>query len=301
MRNRSRQPRRARARGAALPAALVAVLLATALAAPAPGQLNKQKPAAIEGVGVTENLGVQIPLDLEFTESTGEKVTLREIFDGSRPLILTMNYSDCPKLCSVQLNALVDAMRKMPLELGEDYQVLTVSIDPLETPERAQLTRQKYLKDYGRAGAAAGWRFLVSRDESRILKLADTVGFRYKFLPEQRVYSHVAVLMICSPDGRVMRYLGGVNYDPNTLRLSLIEASEGKIGSSMDQFLLYCFQYDPQEGRYAPAAFRIMQFGGILTVVVFGAVLSVYWLRERRKWRGASSPGESAGDRKEGE
>jgi len=301
MRNRSRRPRSVRALRAGLSAALAAALLATALAAPASGQLTKEKPAAIEGVGVTENLGVQIPLELEFTESTGEKVTLAEVFDGQRPLILTMNYSDCPKLCSVQLNALVDAMRKMPWDLGEEYQVLTVSIDPLETPERAQLTRQKYLKDYGRAGTAAGWRFLVSRDESRVLKLADTVGFHYKFIPERREYNHVAVLMICSPDGRVMRYLGGVNYDPNTLRLSLIEASEGKVGSAMDQFLLYCFHYDPAEGKYAPAAFRIMQLAGILTVVVFGGVLSIHWLRGRRKSRGAPGPGDHAGDRKEGE
>jgi len=301
MRNRNRPSTRAPVCGAGLSAALAVVLLATGLAAPVPAQLNQDKPAAIEGVGVTENLGVQIPLELEFTESTGEKVTLGDVFDGSRPLVLTMNYSDCPKLCSVQLNALVDAMRKMPWDLGEEYQVLTVSIDPLETPERAQLTRQKYLKDYGRAGTAAGWRFLVTRDESRILELADTVGFHYKFIPERREYNHVAVLMICSPDGRVTRYLGGVNYDPNTLRLSLIEASEGKVGSAMDQFLLYCFQYDPREGRYAPAAFRIMQLGGVLTVLVFGGVLSVYWLRERRKSRGASSPGDDAGDRKEGE
>jgi protein SCO1/2 len=258
-------------------------------------------PAAIEDVGVTENLGVQIPLDLEFTESTGEEVTLGDVFDGERPLVLTMNYSDCPKLCSVQLNALVDAMRKMPWDLGEEYQVLTVSIDPLETPERAQLTRQKYLKDYGRTGTAAGWRFLVSRDESRILDLANKVGFHYKFIPERREYNHVAVLMICSPDGRVMRYLGGVNYDPNTLRLSLIEASEGKVGSAMDQFLLYCFRYDPREGRYAPAALRIMQLGGILTVLVFGGVLSVYWLRERRKSRGALGSRNDAGTGKEGE
>jgi len=287
---------RGRARRAGLPALLAVALLGAGLASPAAGQLNEQKPQAIEGVGVTEHLDVQVPLDLEFTDSTGEKITLGQIFDGNRPLILTMNYSDCPKLCSLQLNALVDAMRKMPLELSEEYQVLTVSIDPLETPERAQLTRQKYLKDYGRPGAAAGWRFLVTRDEDRIHKLADTVGFHYKFIPERREYSHVAVLMICTPGGRVSRYLGGVNYDPNTLRLSLIEASEGKVGSPMDQFLLYCFHYDPTEGRYAPAAFRIMQLAGLLTVVVFGSVLSVFWLRERRKPRQAVPAGGHGGE-----
>jgi protein SCO1 len=286
-------PMCARARYPGLPAVVAAVLLGAGLAAPATGQLNEEKPQGIEGVGVTEHLDVQIPLDLEFTDSTGEKVTLGQIFDGNRPLILTMNYSDCPKLCSLQLNALVDAMHRMPLKLGEEYQVLTVSIDPLETPERAQLTRRKYLKDYGKAGAAAGWRFLVTRDEDRIHELADTVGFHYKFIPERREYNHVAVLMICTSGGRVSRYLGGVNYDPNTLRLSLIEASEGKVGSPMDQFLLYCFHYDPTEGRYAPAAFRIMQLAGLLTVVVFGGVMSVFWLRERRKSRGAAPAAES--------
>jgi len=274
-------------------AAVLALLAAIFCAKPATAQINDGVPEAVEGVGVAEKRDAQIPLDLPFTDSTGKKVTLADVFDGSVPVVLTMNYSDCPKLCSVQINALVDAMKKMSWDLGEEYRVLTVSIDPLETPERAQLTRQKYLRDYGRPGSGDGWQFYVSSDNNTILELADTVGFHYRYIPERKEYNHVAVLMICTPDGRVSRYLGGVNYDPNTLRFSLLEASEGKVGSAMDQFLLYCFHYDPAEGRYAPIAFRFVQLGGVLTVLGLGGVLSVYWLRERRKSQ-ESKAGEAA-------
>ncbi len=273
-------------------AALIVVSIGLCVGS-APAQRNDRLPEVIDGVGVTENRDVQIPLDLPFTDSTGRKVTLAEVFDGTLPVVLTMNYSDCPKLCSVQINALVEAMRNVSWDLGDKYRVLTVSIDPLETPERAQLTRQKYLRDYGRSGSGAGWQFYVSRNEADIRKLADTVGFHYRYIPDRKEYNHVAVLMICTPEGRVSRYLGGVNYDPNTLRLSLLEASEGKIGSPMDQFLLYCFHYDPAEGRYAPIAFRFVQLGGALTVLVLGGVLSVFWLRERRSPRASVDKGEA--------
>lgn len=247
-------------------------------------QLNTGKPKEIEGVGVTEHPDAQIPLDLEFVDSRGSKTTLGDLFDGRRPVILTMNYSDCPMLCIVQLNALVDAMKKMSWELGEQYQVITVSIDPLETPERAQLTKQKYLKVYGRPGAAAAWHFLVGREEN-IKRLAETVGFGYAYNGKQ--YIHAAVLMICTPEGRLSRYVYRVEYDPQTLRLSMVEAGQGKIGSPMDQILLYCFHYDSSSGRYGPAAFNLMRAGGLLTVVIFGGMLSVYWLRERRKMKNA--------------
>jgi len=261
-------------------------------ALPAAAQLNQGLPKELEGVGVTEHPGVQIPLELEFTNSDGRPVTLAEFFDGTRPVILTMNYSNCPQLCSIQLNALVDAMRKMPWNLGEQYRVLTVTIDPLETPERAQLTRQKYLKDYGRAGGGSGWSFVVGRDEN-IKKLAETVGFGYVYLPDTEEYVHAAVLMICMPDGRVSRYVYKVDYDPQTLRLSLVEAAEGEVGSPMDQILLYCFHYDAGRGRYGLAAFNLMRLGGLATLVVLGSALTVWWVRDKRRAKD-SEPEEEA-------
>ena len=266
---------------------LLAGLLVSIGAAFASAQLNDGKPKELEGVGVTEHPDAQIPLNLEFLNGDGKKVTLGDCFDDNLPVILTMNYSDCPRLCIVQLNALVDAMRKMPWELGRRYRVVTVSIDPLEIPERAKLTRQKYLELYGRPGGAAGWDFLVG-EEKNIKKLAETVGFGYTFYAKQ--YIHVAVLMVCTPDGHVSRYLYGVEYDPQTLRLSLVEAAEGKIGSPMDQILLYCFHYDSSSGRYGLAAFNLVRAGGVLTLLILGGMLSVYWMRERR--RATSAPPE---------
>ncbi len=262
---------------------LAAALLGAAVASPAAAQLTKRSLDDLEGVGVTEHLGAQIPLDLPFIDSDGSRVTLGDFFDGTRPVILTMNYSDCPKLCSIQLNALVDAMKNMPWDLGKEYRVLTVSIDPHETHDRAYLTRRKYLKDYDRPGTAGGCHFVTSRNERDIKRLAEVIGFGYRYIPETKLYNHVAVLMICSPEGTVSRYLGTIPYNPQTLRLSLAEAAEGKVGSAMDQFLLYCFHYDSSTGRYGPAAFRIMRIGGVLTVLLLGGMMSIYWLREKRK------------------
>jgi len=257
-------------------------LLLSLLVIPAPAQRKEALPKELEGVGVTEHLDVQIPLDLEFVDSGGETVQLKEFFDGTRPVILTLNYSDCPRLCIVQLNALVDTMKRMSWELGREYQVVTVSIDPLESPARAQLTKQKYLQTYGRPGTAGAWHFLVGREEN-IKQLAETVGFGYVYLPKTKEYVHVAVLMMCTPEGRVSRYLGGVDYDPQTLRLSLTEAAEGKVGSTMDMILLYCFHYDSASGRYGPAASNLMRAGGLVTVAIIGGTLLVFWRRERRK------------------
>lgn len=272
------------------------LLLATttwiAGARPLSAQRIEDKPAELEEVGITQHLDAEIPLQLSFTDSGGDKVKLGELFDGNRPVILTMNYSDCPMLCILQLNGLLSAMERMKWDLGEQYRVITISIDPLETPQRAQLTKQKYLKLYGRPGSAAGWHFLTSHKERDIQEVARTVGFRYKYLAETKQYAHVAVLMICTPQGRVSQYLFGIEYDPQTLRLSLVKAAQGKIGSAMDQILLYCFHYDPTSGRYGPAAFKLMRIGGVLTAVVLGGMLSVYWLREVRKAKSAP-PGEA--------
>ena len=175
-------------------------------------------------------------------------------------------------------------MKRMPWAIGDKFQMITVSFDPLETPERAQLTKQKYLEIYRRAGAAEGWHFLTGREEN-IKKLADAVGFRYRYSEAKRQYFHVAVTFILTPDGHVSRYLYGVQYDPQTLRLSLLEAADGKIGSTTDQILLFCFHYDAESGRYGPAAFRLMQVGGGFTVLLVGG--AIWILRRREKARTA--------------
>ena len=276
---------------------IFAAAIWSAICRPAAAERKEDPPPETEGVGYTDLRDAQIHLQMPFVEANGKQgkpVTLADIFDGSRPVLLTLNYSDCPRLCHEQLNGLVAALRKMPWDLGDQYAIVTVSIDPLETPQRAWQTKEKYLAVYDRPGTADGWHFLVG-EEKNVKELARTVGFRYRYMPKTKEYNHVAVLMVCTPEGRVSRYIGGITFDPQTVRLSLFEAGEGKIGSAMDQVLLYCFTYDPTTGRYAPVAVRIMQLGGALTVLLLGGMLSLYWLRERRKSKSTrAEPEESA-------
>lgn len=241
-------------------------------------------PEELQEIGVEEHLDVPLPLDLPFVDSNGEKVLLGDFFDGETPVVLTMNYSNCPMLCSLQLNGLFEGLQGVDWDLGKQYRMITVSIDPEETPERAEETKQKYLKIYGRDDVNQGWHCLTG-EESNIRKLADTVGFQYAYMPDTKEYAHAAVTMICTPDGRTSRYLYGVQYPPQTVRLALLEASEGKIGTTMDRVLLFCFQYDETKGRYGPAAMKIMQGGGVLTLVFLIGILGLYWLREVRKAR----------------
>jgi protein SCO1/2 len=239
-------------------------------------------PKPLEKVGVTEHLNGKIPLDLPFVDSEGNHVTLGRYFDGRRPVLLTMNYSSCPMLCSLQLNGLFEGLGRLPWNIGDRFQMVTVSIDPLETTERAAQSKQKYLKIYAHPDCSPGWHWLTGRQE-RIQKLADTVGFGYTFVKESNQFAHPAVVMICTPDGRISRYLYGVQFDVPTLRLALVEAAEGKIGSTLDQVLLYCFHYDSQSGRYAPVAMRVMQVGSLIMALLLGTGLGLFWVRERRK------------------
>jgi protein SCO1/2 len=255
---------------------------------PAPPSRREAAPEATLEVGVSERLGEQIPLDLEFEDCEGQKVVLRDFFDGRRPVILTLNYSNCPMLCSLQLTGLFSGLKEMELDMGQDFQMITVSIDPLETSARAKLTKQKYLRQYERAGAGEAYHCLVGHEKD-IKALADSVGFRYKYDAKSKQYVHAAATMFLTPDGHLSRYLYDVQYDPQTVRLALVESSQGKIGTSMDQVLLYCYQYDAVSGKYAPTAFVLMQIGGGLAVLVVGVVLITYWVRETA--RKSAAPG----------
>jgi protein SCO1/2 len=246
------------------------------------------KPKDLENVGVTEHLDEQAPLDLPFVDSGGSPVTLARFFDGTRPVILTMNYSNCARLCSLQLNGVFHALQRMDWDLGGKVQMITVSIDPQESPARAQATKEKYLAVYHRPGAEAGWHCLVGKEED-IRKLAAAVGFGYVYVAETKQFAHTAVTMILTPTGRVSRYLYGIEYDPQTLRFALLEASKGKIGSTVDRILLNCYYYDAEAGRYGPAAVKIVRLGGAVTLVLLGSVLLVFWSREWRKSKSAAN------------
>jgi len=270
-------------------AGILVGLACAVLSTPMAAQRMEPAPKEVENVGVDAHLGVQVPLDLPFVDSDRTQVTLGRFFDGKRPVVLTLNYSNCPMLCSLQLNGLFEGLGRMAWNLGENFQMVTVSIDPRELPERAQSTKQKYLKLYGRPGVANGWHVLTGEDK-HIRRLADAVGFRYRYVHATGEYAHAAVTMILTPDGRVSRYLYGIEYDPQTIKLSLLEAGEGKIGSALDQIILFCFHYDETKGRYGPAAMTVMRVAAVLGVI--GLAGMVYFFA-RGTSRQAGTPAET--------
>ena len=247
-------------------------------------QLSEELPPDLSGVTLTQRLDETLPLDLQFTDQNERTVRLGDYFGRDRPVVLTLAYHSCPMLCSLVLDAMVRALSEVDLAPGEAFDLLTVSIDPRESPLRSRMTRQRYLSAYGRAGADRAWQFLRG-DEASIRSLAEAVGFGYRYLEESGEFVHPATLIVITADGRISRYLPGLQHDPKTVRLSLVEASEGRIGSVVDQFLLYCYRYDAEEGRYAPVAMRIMRIGGGVTILLLGAFLLTLGRRNRESRR----------------
>lgn len=268
---------------------IVAVLLAALIAVGwVPNVSAEEKPAQLQGVGIDQKLDGQIPLSLPFRDESGTDVTLGAYFDG-RPVILAMVYYECPMLCTLVLNGLVSALRTLSFNAGDEFQVVAVSFDPKETPELATAKKETYLRSYGRSGAEKGVHFLTGRAEA-IGTLAESLGFRYKYLPDVDEYAHGAAIMVLTPQGKIARYFYGVEYPPRDLRLALVEAAENRIGSPVDQLLLYCFRYDPSSGRYTAVVMNIIRLGGVLTVAVLGAFMLLMWRRDARRHKSGLSP-----------
>jgi protein SCO1/2 len=238
-------------------------------------------PKQLARVGVQEKLDAALPLSLVFKDDAGRDVTLGSYFRPGHPVVLTLNYYRCPMLCTLELNGLVNGMKGLAWTPGDEFTVVTVSIDPRETSELAHAKKRSYLEDLGRPSAEAGWHFLTGSQAS-IDALTQAVGFSSEYDKETDQYAHAAVVMLATPEGRVGRYLYGVVFEPATLKLGLLEASKGKIGSTWERFILYCYHYDADRGRYALAARSIMRAGGALTVLVLGCVVGGFWLRDRR-------------------
>lgn len=274
-----------------LPAAALLLTLssgAVALANPVqPGEVKERVeplPARLLGVDVRERLDEALPASVPFKDESGRDVRLGEYLDGQHPLIVTFNYSTCPMLCSLQLNGVTESLKQVESQIGRDYRVVTILLDPKETPETASRMQARYVGQYGRPGVEQGWHFLTGSEES-IRAVASAVGFAYGYNEARKEYVHPAAIVVATPHGRVARYLYGLEYPAKTVKLSLVEASEGKIGSTVDRLLLYCFHYDETEGRYAPVASNIMRLSGGLTVVLLGAFLTTLWLRDAKKRR----------------
>ena len=225
----------------------------------------------MQGVGFDLRLNAQVPLDLRFADETGRQVQLGDYF-GSKPVILVLAYYQCPRLCTVVLNGLVQGMLELPFDAGKEFNVVTVSFDPREDWQLAASKKESYVRRYGRPGAGQGWHFLTGEQEL-IKKLTEAVGFRYRFDPQQNQFIHASGIMILTPQGRISRYFYDVKYPGRDLRLGLVEASQEKIGSPVDQVLLYCFHYDASVGKYTARIMNLIRLGGVLSMVAVGAFL----------------------------
>jgi protein SCO1/2 len=228
-------------------------------------------PPQLRGVGIDQRLNNQVPLDLKFRDETGQTITLGSYF-GKRPVILSLVYYTCPMLCTMAENGLLNALRDVKFNIGEQYEVVTVSIDPTENPEMAMGKKAVYVGLYGRPGAKHGWHFLVG-DEPSIRTLAQAVGFHYNYIPETRQFAHATGIIVLTPQGKVSRYFYGILYPSRDIRLALVEASNEKIGNPVDAVLLYCCQYDPMTGKYSMVVSRVLRIAGLITLLSMGTLI----------------------------
>jgi protein SCO1/2 len=238
-------------------------------------------PVALEEVRVEEKLGAVVPLDVPFTDGQGRAYPLRQAFDGKRPVVLALVYYECPMLCGLVLSGMARAMRENGLELGRDYQAVTISFDPDERPAQAAERRRGYLQSMGRTEAGADWPFLVGAAEAS-RRVSDALGFHYVKDPVSGEWAHVAAIFVLTPEGKVSRYLYGIEYPPKDLRLALVEAASGRVGTSFDRLLLTCYRYDPASRKYQPYALGILRAGGALVLLALGGLVVTLVIRERR-------------------
>jgi protein SCO1/2 len=234
---------------------------------PDPSQGIGVRPELLKDVGVDQKLDESVPLGLTFRDEHGKTVQLSQYFSNGKPVILSLVYYSCPMLCTQVLNGLDRSLKQISLNVDKDFNVLTISIDPTEKPVLAEAKQALYTGMYGRPGAADGWHFLVG-DEPQIKQLANAVGFRYAYDPDSHQYAHASAIMVLTPEGKISRYFYGISYPDRDLRLGLVEASEGKIGSPVDAILLYCYHYDPHTGKYGLLINRIIIAAGLLTVAL---------------------------------
>jgi protein SCO1 len=269
---------------------LLAIGLALAivlLAVSAPAQINSgmmsppanTRPPRLENVGIEQHLDAQVPPGLTFSDETGKVVTLGDYF-GRKPLILNLVYYNCTMLCGEALAGLASAMRLVKFDVGNEFDVITVSFDPRETPEMAAAKKIDYVKRYGRPNAAEGWRFLTGQPDS-INALTKAVGFQYQYDAKSNQYAHATAIIVLTPQGRISRYFYGVDFPPKDLRMGLVEASQGKIGNPIDAVLLYCYHYNPETGKYGAIVSNIMRLAAAGTVLMLGGLLFILWRLDR--------------------
>lgn len=244
---------------------------------------SAQGNAPLDDIRVEEHLHQQLPLQLQWTDSTGEPIKLAEAFADHKPVVLALVYYQCPMLCSQVLSALARGLRGTGLELGKDYRVITASIDPADRPDVAAEKKRGYLQALGVATDSSDWRFVTTTDEANIHTLADAVGFKYVYDAQIKQFAHAAVIFVATPDGKLSRYIYGIDFSPRDLRLALVEAAAGRVGTTFDRILLTCYQYDPATRKYGWVVKGILQTGGMIVFVLLAGMLTFFWRREFKR------------------
>ena len=255
-----------------------AALAAAAVVGSASAQVNSGIPPELQGVDIVEKLDNQLPLEARFLDDAGSPVILKQYFNGTKPVILQLGFNRCPMLCNLVLNGAFDGLKGIDWNAGNEYELLSVSIDPTEGPALAKAKKESYLVEFERPGASKGVHFLTG-DELMSRAVADSVGFKF-VRQDNGDYSHAAVLVLLTPEGKVSRYMYGTKFEPKDLRFALLEASQGRIGSTLDRFILWCHMYDPNARGYVLQARKVMSLGGAVTVVVLAVGLGLFWRAE---------------------
>jgi protein SCO1 len=261
----------------------------------ASAQNSKTMPSQLKDVGIDQELNHQVPLDLVFHDETGKTVRLGDYF-GKKPVILSLIYFNCPQLCPMVENGLLESLQRVQFSIGDQFNVLTISFDPNDKPAQAFAKRATYLSMYNRKGAAAGWHFLTG-DEASIAALTKAVGFHYKYDPQTKMFSHATAIIVLTPQGKVARYFYGIRYPAGAVRLALVESSHGKIGNPVDAVMLYCSQYNPATGKYSLLISRVLFIGALVTVVLLGGLLLVLFRSGRRKHGNVLTPASAKAER----
>lgn len=259
------------------------ILFALLLAPFASATVTPKLPPVLSGIGIQQKLDAQLPLDTEFQDETGATVPLRSLF-GNRPVLLTPVYYRCPMLCSQILSGVVSGLRPLSLRPGRDFDVLAISINPNETPADAAAKRDEYSTRYSSRAGPKGWHFLVGSQAS-ITAVMSAIGFHYRWDPKTKMFVHASGVMVITPEGKVARYFYGVEYEPKDLKLGLIEASHNRIGSPVDQILLFCYHYDPTTGKYGATVINLLRGAAGLALLLLIIALLVLWRHDVRQDR----------------
>ncbi len=266
-----------RARNSASITAILTILIA---ASGSSAQVVQDSVPDLQRIDVIEHLGEVVPLDLQFLNSRGDTVRLRDYFGNGKPVILSLHYTNCPMLCSLVLNGLSKVVNDLAYVPGKDFAMVSVSFDPRETPQLSAAIQERYQGALKTGAPLDAWDFLTG-PESHSRALADALGFKYYYIEKTGEFAHPAVIFVLTPDGRISRYVYGINFKERDLRLALLEASEGKIGNTVDRLILYCFHYDPDAKGYVVLAGNVMKLGGAASLFLLILFLGFLWGRER--------------------